>query len=100
MRRWLKSCAMQELALQMKEWLERRPFDQAVEDKDRDVDGRSVSREDMMNPRGDLVPERPGKQYVEAHFKRFEEQKALGFLGREKGESCTMKRSTYNPDPK
>lgn len=84
---------------QIKEWLDRRPFDQAVEDKFRGVDGCNVSRKNMFDPPSDIVPERPSKEFVEKHFQAFEERKRSGKLKDPDAPSCTLRRSSYNLDP-
>jgi hypothetical protein len=86
---------------QIKEWLERRPFDQAKEDKFRGVDGRVVSKEDIFSPSQEIIPERPSKEFVAKHYQEVEERKRNG-VRREPNPnalSCTAKRSTYNLDP-
>jgi hypothetical protein len=90
--------------LQIKEWLERRPFDQAQEDRFRGVDGRTVSKEDMFDPPADIVPERPPRELVEKHEKRhqelMEERKRTGWKPDPNAPKCVpVKRSTYNLDP-
>jgi hypothetical protein len=86
---------------QIKEWLDRRVFDQDTEDKFRGVDGRRVSREDMFNLPEGIKPVRPPQEVFDKHFEEFEERKRNGFprdpiaLSR----SCTAKPSTYNLDP-
>lgn len=84
---------------QIKEWLERRPFDQAKEDKFRGVDGRGVSKEDMFNPPQEIVPERPSKEFLDKHYQAVDERKREGWKGDPDAGACNVKRSTYNLDP-
>lgn len=84
---------------QIKEWLERRPFDQAKEDKFRGVDGRGVSKEAMFNPPHEVIPERPSQEFLDKHQQDFEEQKRNGFKKDPNAIACNTKRSTYNLDP-
>ena len=84
---------------QITEWLERRRFDQAIEDKIRGVDGREVSREVMMDPPREIVPERPSKEFVDKHYQAFEERKRSGFLKDPDATSCTAKKSSFNLNP-
>ena len=84
---------------QINEWLERRPFDQATEDKFRGIDGRDVSKENMFHPPQELVPERPSQDFVRKHHQAVEEQKRNGFRRDADVIPCTAKRSTYNLDP-
>jgi hypothetical protein len=84
---------------QIKEWLERRPFDQAKEDKFRGVDGRGVSKEDMFNPPQEIIPERPPQELVDKHQQAYEERKRNGFPRNPNAVACKVTRSTYNLDP-
>ena len=78
---------------QIKEWLDRRPFDPAVEDVFRGVDGRDVSSEVMFHPPSDIVPERPSKDFVDKHFQAFEERKRSRPLKDLEAASCTLKKA-------
>ena len=88
---------------QIKEWLERKPFDQAKEDTWRGVDGRGVSEEYLFNPPQEIMPMRPSQEVINAHFQRFhekvEERKRNGFQPDPDAPACGVKRSTYNLEP-
>lgn len=86
---------------QIKEMLELSPFDQAIEDKFRGVDGRGVSKEDMFNPAKEIVPERPPRELVEKHQREHEERMRSGPPPRDPNAvACNVKRSSYNLGPK
>lgn len=84
--------------LQIKECLDRRAFDQSVEDMFRGIDGRSVDKEQMINPDPSLVPvkrspeEREQRKAEVAEFSR-----KLREAGVQK-DSCTGKIADYNLD--
>jgi hypothetical protein len=84
---------------QIKEWLERRPFDQAKEDQFRGVDGRGVSKEDLFNPPQEIIPERPSQEFLHKHQQAVDEQKRNEFQRDPNALACNAKRSIYNLDP-
>jgi hypothetical protein len=99
---WVVIDAVGLSSAQIKEYLERRPFDQATEDKFRGVDGRGVSKENMFSPREEIIPERPPQWLVDKHRREHEERKRNGFPRTHdpNAVSCRAKRSIYNLSPK
>lgn len=61
---------------QIKQYLDRSPFNQAREDKFRGVDGRGVSDKDLFNPPEDIRPKRPTEEQLEEHRRVVAEQMA------------------------
>lgn len=84
--------------VQIKEWQERRPFDQATEDQFRGVDDRTASEEDMFNPSQDIVPQRPERGFVERYYETFEERKREGFQKDPDVLACNTQRCIYTLD--
>jgi hypothetical protein len=82
---------------QIKQYLDRRPFNQATEDKFRGVDGRGVSNEDMFNPPEEIRPERPTEEAVRAHQRVVEER--MRNPVQPGGGSCRSNKSDHNLDP-
>jgi len=82
---------------QIKQYLDRQPFDQAKEDKFRGVDGRGVSDEDMFNPPEEIRPKRPTEEAVQKHQLVLEERKRNPV--KVDGGSCRINKSNYNLDP-
>jgi hypothetical protein len=82
---------------QIKQFLDRQPFDHAKEDKFRGVDGRGVSDEDMFNPPEEIRPKRPTEEAVREHQRVLEERKRNPV--QLDGGSCGSKKSNYNLDP-
>jgi len=83
---------------QIKDFLDRLPFDQAKEDKFRGVDGRGVSDEDMFNPPEEIRPKRLSEEVLQEHRRLVEERKRRG-VKKEGNATCGLKRSNYNLDP-
>jgi hypothetical protein len=91
---------------QIKNYLDRLPFDQAREDKFRGVDGRGVSDEDVFNPPEEIRPKRPSEEFYQEHYRLLEERKRRLVEERKRegvkkdsNAVCGMKRSNYNLDP-
>jgi hypothetical protein len=82
---------------QIKQYLDRHPFDQAKEDKFRGVDGRAVPDEDLFNPPEGIRPGRPSEEAVRKHLLVVEERRRKPV----KGDSgfCNAKKSDYNLGP-
>ena len=83
---------------QIKQYLDRHPFDQAKEDKFRGVDGRGVSDEDLFNPPEEIRPERPTEEFVRKHQLAVEERKRHPV--KVDRALCRMNKSNYNLGPK
>jgi hypothetical protein len=96
---------------QIKDYLDRLPFDQAKEDKFRGVDGRGVSDEDMFNPPEGIRIKRPSEEFYQEYHRLVEERKRRRLAEEQERErkgvkkdsnavsSCGLKRSNYNLDP-
>lgn len=81
---------------QIKEWLDRQPFDQSVEDWFRGVDGRKADKEKMFNPDQSMVPVKlspEDRAWRKAEIA--ESHRKLKKAGVEKS-SCARKISDYN----
>jgi hypothetical protein len=81
---------------QIKDYLDRLPFDQAREDEFRGVDGHGVSAEDMFYPSEGIRPKRPSEQFLQEHRRMVEGRKR-----KVKGDSntvCQPRKSNYNLD--
>ncbi|KAK5130447.1 hypothetical protein LTR08_002011 [Meristemomyces frigidus] len=72
---------------QIKQWLDRTPFEQAVEDAMRGVDGRTVPEEEMFHPDPSLLPvERPAEEkaesrrVIEQQKREYKERESAGIL--------------------
>jgi len=81
---------------QIKQFLDRQPFNQAKEGKFRGVDGCGVSDEDMFNPPEEIRPERPTEEAVREHQRVLQERKLNPV--KVDGGSCGSKKSSYNLD--
>jgi hypothetical protein len=85
--------------------LDYKPFDQAIEDKFRGVDGRGVSDEDMFNPPEEMRPKRLSEELMKEHQRNIEERKRKREEQKRNGvkiESnavCGLRKSNYNLDP-
>jgi len=85
--------------VQIKQFLDRLPFDQAKEDKFRGVDGRGVSDEDMFNPPEDIRPKRPSEEVLQEHRRLVEELRRKE-VKKDSNAVCQWgNRSNYNLDP-
>jgi hypothetical protein len=87
---------------QIKNYLDRLPFDQAKEDKFRGVDGRGVSDEDVFNPPEEIRPKRPSEEVLQEHRRLIEERKQerkRKGVEKDSNATCGRKRSNYNLDP-
>jgi hypothetical protein len=83
---------------QIKEVLDRWPFDQAVEDKFRGVDGRGVSDKDMFNPPEEIRPRRPTEEQLQEVQRMADERKRKG-VKKDSNTVCGLRKSNYNLDP-
>jgi hypothetical protein len=81
---------------QIKDWLDRGPFDQAKEDKFRGVDGRSVLDKDMLNPPEGIRLKRPTEEQLQELRRKMEEMNREGV---KRVGTCGMRQSNYNLDP-
>lgn len=79
---------------QIKELLDQMPFDQRVEDKFRDVDGRGVSEEQVWNPREGVRPRRLMKEEEQDILRKIEEQRSEGIV--KDASLCGVQKSNYN----
>jgi len=84
---------------QIKQFLDRLPFDQAKEDKFRGVDGLGVSDEDMFNPPEEIRPQRPSEESLQEHRRLVEERKRNKDVKKNSNAVCGRNRSNYNLDP-
>jgi hypothetical protein len=86
--------------LQIKQFLDRFPFDQATEDRFRGVDGRNVPDEQLLNPPEEIRPERPSDEFVREHRRMVEERKRKELeTGSKEVRQCGIRRSNHNLDP-
>ena len=83
---------------QIKQFLDRRPFDQAKEDHFRGVDGLGVSDEDMFNPPEEIRPKRPSEEALRAHQRMVEERKRNPPVITD-SDACGRNKSNYNLEP-
>ena len=90
--------AVRLLTAQIKEVLDRSPFDQAIEDKFRDVDGRGVSDKDMFDPPEEIRPKRPTEEQLQEIQRIIDEQKRKG-MKKDSNAVCGLRKSNYNLDP-
>jgi hypothetical protein len=84
---------------QIKDYLDRLPFNQAQEDEFRGVDGRGVSDEDMFNPPEEIRPKRPSEEFLQEHRRSVEERNRKGGEMDSNAVCRGGKRSNYNLDP-
>jgi hypothetical protein len=91
--------AMRLSTAQIKDVLDRSPFNQATEDKFRGVDGLGVSDEDMFNPPEEIRPKRPSEETLQEHRRLVEERKKRKGIKKDSNAVCGQKRSNYNLDP-
>jgi hypothetical protein len=83
---------------QIKNYLDRLPFDQAKEDEFRGKDGLSVPDENLFNPPEEIRPKRPPPELVEKVQRLFEERQRKG-IKMDSIALCKLgKRSNYNLD--
>jgi hypothetical protein len=85
--------------VQIKDFLDRLPFDQAKEDKFRGVDGRGVPDEHLLNPPEEIRPERPSEEMIKEHQRMVEERNRKLAKMDSKPVCRPGKRSNYNIDP-
>ena len=83
---------------QIKEFIDRWPFNQAIEDKFRGVDGRAVSDKDMLDPPENIRPQRPTEEQLREMHSIMEEQEREG-VRKDSAAVCGVSRSNYNLDP-
>jgi hypothetical protein len=84
---------------QIKQFLDRLPFDQAKEDQFRGVDGRGVPDEHMFNPPEDIRPKRPSEEILQEHRRLIEELRRKEVKKDSKAVCKGGNRSNYNLDP-
>jgi hypothetical protein len=84
---------------QIKDYLDRLPFDQAKEDNFRGKDGLSVPDEDLFNPPEEIRPERPPPELVEKVQRLFEERQHKEVKMESSAVCKPGKRSNYNLHP-
>lgn len=82
---------------QIKESLDRFPFDQAIEDRFRGVDGRGVSDRDMFDPPEEIRPKRPTEEQLKQRERVMDEQKCNG-VKKDPDAACGLRKSNYNLD--
>jgi hypothetical protein len=89
---------------QIKEWLDRHPYDKLTEDIFRGVDGRKLSEHDLFHPDESLLPKEYSpeeklerRKLIERQKKEFRERQESGVV--EDKSLCTRKQSDYNLDP-
>ena len=80
---------------QIKELLDRTPFDQATEDIFRGVDGRVVSEKDMFDPPEHVRPERPTEEQLREMDRKIEQHQREG-VKKDPNAVCGLKQSEYN----
>ena len=83
---------------QIKEVLDRSPFDQATEDKFRGVDGRGVSDKDIFDPPEEIRPKRPTEDQRQEIQRIIDEQKRKG-VKKDSNAVCGLRKGNYNLDP-
>ena len=82
--------------------MDRKPFDQAVEDKFRGVDGRGVSDKDMFSPPEAIRIKRPSEEFFQKHReerRRLIEERERNPVKSDPNAVCGRVRSNYNLDP-
>ena len=83
---------------QIKEYLDRSPFDQATEDKFRGVDGRGVSDKDLFDPPEEIRPKRPTEEQRQ-EMQRIMDEQTRNEVKKDSNAVCGLTRSNYNLDP-
>jgi hypothetical protein len=81
---------------QIKNYLDRLPFNQDKENKFRGVDGRGVPDENMFSPPEEIRPKRPTEQMLQEHRRLAEERKL--HVTRDSKAVCQPRKSDYNLD--
>ncbi len=74
------------------------PFNQAIEDKFRSVDGRGVSDKDMFDPPEEIRPKRPTEEQLQEVQRINDEQKRKG-VKKDSNTVCGLRKSSSNLDP-
>lgn len=83
---------------QIKEVVDRWPFDQATEDKFHGVDGRDVSDKDISDPPEEIRPKRPTEEQLQEVERINDEQKRKG-VKKDSNTVWGLRKSKYNLDP-
>lgn len=90
---------------QIKDWLDRGPFDKLTEETFRGVDGRTLSQHDLFHPKQSILPEeRSAEQILET--KQLIQQQKKDFRERQKNNVvddkslCVRSQSDYDLTPR
>jgi hypothetical protein len=83
---------------QIKEVIDRWPFDQAIEDKFRGVDGRGVSDKDMFDPPEEIRPKPPTEEQLQ-EVQRINDERRREGGKKDSNTVCGLRKSNYNLDP-
>jgi hypothetical protein len=88
---------------QIKDWLDRGPFDKSTETTFRGVDGRIVSQHDLFQPDESVLPKEKSaeqisktRELIEKQQKEFRETQKSGII--DDKAFCVRKQSDYNLD--
>jgi hypothetical protein len=79
---------------QIKDVVDRWPFDQAIEDKFRGVDGRGVSDKDMFDPPEEIRLKRPTEEQLQ-EFQRINDQQKRKGVKKGSNTVCGLRKSNY-----